>query len=267
MSLAAKMRRAPTRLVTGAYILQSGLGRFSADDETHGAVHGMAANAYPQLGNMQPKQFGRALAIGETALGAALLLPIVPTAVAGAGLMGFSGALLGMYWKTPALHRENDPRPTNQGISIAKDSWMFGIGTSLVLDSLVPEGTGRAVRRAERKAAKAEAKVEDAERKGERSGRRAQLQTDAKAAAKAQGKTKKASLKAQAKAAKAARAAAQQAAKRASTATKSAADTVRANVEKGATVASKTAANAANAARSAMDNAGSAARGASRAGS
>lgn len=283
MSLAAKMRHAPLRLVTGAYILQSGIAKFSADEATHSQLHGAASGAYPKFGKMPPSQFGRMLAVGETALGAAILLPIVPTAVAGAGLMAFSGALLGMYWKTPGMHGENDPRPTERGTALAKDSWMFGIGTSLVLDSVIPEtGPARALRRAERKAAKAEARLHEAESKGEKVGRAAQMKEDAKAAAKLQQKTAKASLKAQAKSAKAARKAArqaaEQAAKRATTATHAAAENIRTNVEKGAaaagkaaTSASKTASSASKSAtaagrsamdtaRSAMDSAGSSVR-------
>ncbi|HEY2166024.1 MAG TPA: hypothetical protein VGH01_02565 [Jatrophihabitantaceae bacterium] len=135
MSLSAKLRRAPTRAVTGAYILNSGLGKLHADDDIAKGTHAMAANAYPAFEKVEPKVFVKLLAAGEVTLGAALLLPIVPAAVAGAGLMAFSGALLGMYWRTPHMHREHDPRPTREGIAISKDVWMFGIGTGLVLDA------------------------------------------------------------------------------------------------------------------------------------
>ena len=135
MSLTAKLRRAPTRVAAGAYILNSGLGKLRADDETAKGTHGMATNAYPALEKIDPKVFVKVLAAGEITVGAALLLPIVPAAVAGAGLMAFSGGLLGMYWRNPHLHRENDPRPTQDGVGVAKDVWLFGIGTGLVLDS------------------------------------------------------------------------------------------------------------------------------------
>jgi len=135
MSLSAKLRRAPTRAVTGVYILNSGLEKLRADEETAKGTHGMAANAYPAFEKLDSKVFTKLLAAGEITLGAALLLPVVPAAVAGAGLMAFSGGLLGMYWRTPHLHREGDPRPTQEGVSIAKDVWMFGIGSGLVLDA------------------------------------------------------------------------------------------------------------------------------------
>ncbi len=137
MSWSAKLRRAPQRAVTGAFILNSGVGKLGADDETAKHLHGTACGTYPFLGKVQPALFVKGLAVGEIALGSVILLPIVPTAVAGAALVGFSGALLNMYWRTPGMHEAGDPRPTPQGTGVAKDVWMFGIGTSLLADALL----------------------------------------------------------------------------------------------------------------------------------
>ena len=70
------------------------------------------------------------------ALGATLLVPIIPSAVAGAGLTAFSGGLLGLYARTPGMRKEGSPFPTQQGIALAKDVWMMGIGLGLVIDDL-----------------------------------------------------------------------------------------------------------------------------------
>jgi uncharacterized membrane protein YphA (DoxX/SURF4 family) len=139
MAFAAKLRRAPLRIATGAYILNEGVGKLTGDDEKAKGIHEMASNAYPMLGGIEPRTFLKLLGAGETALGATLLLPVVPAAVAGLGLMAFSGALLGFYWRTPHLHEPNSPRPTQLGSAIAKDVWMFGIGTSLVVDAALSE--------------------------------------------------------------------------------------------------------------------------------
>ena len=72
----------------------------------------------------------------QIAVGATLLMPVVPPAVAGAALTAFSGGLLGLYWRTPRLHEPDDPRPTPEGIPIAKDSWMLAIGLALMADAL-----------------------------------------------------------------------------------------------------------------------------------
>jgi hypothetical protein len=136
MQIATKLRRAPGRIATGGFILNSGLSKLSADDETAKHLHAMAVGAYPVFDKIDPKVFVKLLASGEIALGGALLLPLVPARLAGLGLMGLSGALLGMWWRTPGMHEPGSPRPTQQGTPIAKDVWMFGIGLGLVVDAV-----------------------------------------------------------------------------------------------------------------------------------
>jgi hypothetical protein len=55
--------------------------------------------------------------------------------VAGAALTGFSGALLTMYLRTPALHKRGSVWPTPQGVPVSKDVWMLGIGLGLLVDA------------------------------------------------------------------------------------------------------------------------------------
>lgn len=136
MDFSAKARRLPGRLAAGAFILNAGLGKWSADEETAARLHGMAAGTYPFLGRIKPKDFARLLAIGEITLGSALLLPFVPTAAAGAGLTAFSAGLLGLYASTPGMTKEDGIRPSQQGTALAKDVWMLGIGLGLTLDAL-----------------------------------------------------------------------------------------------------------------------------------
>jgi uncharacterized membrane protein YphA (DoxX/SURF4 family) len=126
--------RFPERLATGAYILHSGLEKWRGDEQTAKAVHGMATGAYPFLGKLKPTTFLRMLSLAEITTGAALLTPIVPARAAGAALTAFSGGLVTMYLRTPALHRPGSVWPTPGGIAVSKDIWMLGIGTSLLLD-------------------------------------------------------------------------------------------------------------------------------------
>ena len=72
----------------------------------------------------------------EVALGTALLIPFVPDVLAGAGLTAFSGGLLGLYARTPGLRKEGSLFPTQDGIALAKDVWMTGIGVSLLVDGI-----------------------------------------------------------------------------------------------------------------------------------
>jgi uncharacterized membrane protein YphA (DoxX/SURF4 family) len=136
MTISAKARRLPVRLAAGAFILNSGLGKWSATEETAAGVHGMASGSYPPLGKLRPADFTKLLAVGEIGLGAALLLPVVPAAVAGAGLTAFSAGLLGLYARTPGMRHEGSLRPTRQGIPLAKDIWLAGIGLGLLADAL-----------------------------------------------------------------------------------------------------------------------------------
>jgi uncharacterized membrane protein YphA (DoxX/SURF4 family) len=136
MALPMKLRHLPQRIATGAFILNSGIGKLNADEETAAQLHGFAVGTYPFLAKLKPQDFARLLGGTEIALGAALLLPVVPSALAGAGLAVFSGGLLGLYARTPGMRKEGSPLPTQQGIPIAKDVWMLGIGLGLVLDDL-----------------------------------------------------------------------------------------------------------------------------------
>jgi uncharacterized membrane protein YphA (DoxX/SURF4 family) len=174
MSLSAKLRRAPLRLATGAYILNTGVTKLNVDDEAAKSLHGMASGAYPFLGKIEPKVFARSLAIGEIAVGSTLLLPVVPPLVAGAALVGFSGALLNMYWQTPGMHHEGSLRPTPQGTPISKDVWMLGIGVGLMTDAVL-EGAREGVAEIEASVSRRRAASSKRARRLARRARRAQV--------------------------------------------------------------------------------------------
>lgn len=139
MSLPLKVRDLPGRVATGAFILHSGLEKLHADEAHTAGAHGMAVGAYPFLRKIPPQPFMRMLAIGEITVGAALLTPLVPTALAGAALTAFSGALVTMYARTPALHQPGSLWPSANGTGVAKDVWMLGIGLGFLAERM----TGR----------------------------------------------------------------------------------------------------------------------------
>ncbi len=144
-----KLRDIPTRLSAGGYILHSGMEKWRADEATAAGIHGMAAGAFPFLEDVPPGRFLRWLSVGEVATGAALVLPGVPTAVAGGALTGFSGALTVFYARTPGLRRPGTIWPTQQGIAISKDVWLLGIGLGLLSEAV---STARRHRRTARQA-------------------------------------------------------------------------------------------------------------------
>lgn len=143
MRLSLRTRHLPPRIVTGAFILNSGLSKHAADPDTAEALHGMAAGTYPVLQRIDSATFLRLVSASEITLGAALLVPVVPTGLAGFALAGFSGGLLGLYLRTPGMREQNSLRPTSEGLGLAKDVWMFGIGLSFVVDALLERRSRR----------------------------------------------------------------------------------------------------------------------------
>ena len=142
MHLPVKARDLPGRVTTGAYILHSGLDKWRADETRATALHGMAAAAFPVLNRIPPARFLRLLAASEIAIGTALLTPIVPNALAGAALTGFSGSLVTMYARTAALRKPGSAWPSQAGVAVSKDIWMLGIGLGLVADAFTTGSHG-----------------------------------------------------------------------------------------------------------------------------
>jgi hypothetical protein len=136
------------RIATGAFILNSGLGKRGADEATAAGLQGFAAGTYPFLKSVPATTFAKALSTAEIGIGALLLTPLVPTAVAGAALTGFSGGLLGLYLRTPGMTKPGKSvAPTQEGLPIAKDVWMFGIGIGLLTQGLLDRSARKATRR------------------------------------------------------------------------------------------------------------------------
>ena len=154
MGLPITLSEIAPRISAGAFILNSGLGKRGADEEAAAGMHGFAAGTYPFLKSVPPQQFAQVLSTSEIVLGVALLSPFVPTAVAGAALTAFSGGLLGLYLKTPGMRKPGSLAPTEAGLSIAKDSWLLGIGIGLFTRGLIERKPRVTVKKANKLAAK-----------------------------------------------------------------------------------------------------------------
>lgn len=123
---------AALRLVSGAFILNSGINKLRLDEESAAGLQQMASNGVPQLGSLAPATFGKMLSGSEIALGSALLLPLIPSRLAGMGLLAFSGVILSSYLRTPGMTESDGVRPTADGTALAKDVWLSGIGLALM---------------------------------------------------------------------------------------------------------------------------------------
>ncbi|TAM82132.1 MAG: hypothetical protein EPN43_13905 [Jatrophihabitans sp.] len=141
------VRRVPARVAAGAFLLNSGIGKLGADDDTAKRVHGVGSGAYPVLAKVPAPVFVKALGATEAGLGGALLTPFLRARTVGLALTAFAGGLLGIYWRTPGLHRQDNPRPTPQGVALAKDSWLFALGAGLLVDGLTERRPSRRRRR------------------------------------------------------------------------------------------------------------------------
>lgn len=135
ISRSYRLRHLPLRAATGAFILNAGLGKQDMPEEQAAGLQAAGAQAFPAVESMEPAEFGKALAHSETALGAALLAPMVPSGVAGAGLAAFGAALLAMYVRNPEMREPNSLRPSRTGTPLAKDFWLLGIGLGLMVDA------------------------------------------------------------------------------------------------------------------------------------
>ena len=155
------------RISAGAFILNSGLGKRGADEATAAGIHGFAAGTYPFLQKVSPQQFAKGLSAGEIAIGTLLLTPFVPTAAAGVLLTGFSGGLLGLYLNTPGMRKPGSLAPTQEGLALAKDAWLLGIGVGLLTRGTI-DREPRRVRKAAKTLAKANKKAGKSARRAAR---------------------------------------------------------------------------------------------------
>lgn len=137
MSLASVVRQFPLRFAIGTFFLDSGLGKLKADEETAASLQGFTASAFPMAERIEAGIFVKALSVGELALGAALVVPLVPGWIAGAGLTAFAVGTMGLYLNTPGMRREGSLGPSQDGLVMAKDSWLLGAGLTLILDDLL----------------------------------------------------------------------------------------------------------------------------------
>lgn len=136
MRLPVELRHVAPRLATGAFIPSSGLARRGADELDRRDRARAGEEHLSLLGKPESQEFIRLLSAGGIALGAALLLPVVPTALAGVGVTAFSAGLMGLYLRTPGMREEGSLRPTREGTALAKDTWMLGIGIGFVVDGI-----------------------------------------------------------------------------------------------------------------------------------
>lgn len=123
----------PARLLPGLFFINSGVGKAGVDEDTAKGLQAFAG-AVPMTDKFEPATFAKLLSTAEIGIGSILALPFVPNRVAGAALTGFSTGLITMYLRTPGMTAEGSKiRPSQDGLALAKDFWLLGIGLSLIV--------------------------------------------------------------------------------------------------------------------------------------
>lgn len=130
--MAKKLASAFLRVPTGAFILNSGIGKLGLKGEAAEGLQGFAATGIPALGKLDPDTFGKFISYSEIGVGASLLAPFVPNKLAGAAVAAFGSGLLTLYFNNDNMTEEDGIRPSEDGIAIAKDSWLVGVGAALI---------------------------------------------------------------------------------------------------------------------------------------
>lgn len=120
------------RSIPGAFILNAGIEKLSLDEESASGLQQMAATGIPAVKNLSPKQFGKAVAWGEIAVGGALLTPVVSNRIAGFALGAFSAGMLSMYFRNDDMTQDDGVRPSQDGTPLAKDLWLAAIAVALI---------------------------------------------------------------------------------------------------------------------------------------
>ena len=117
---------AALRLVSGAFILNTGIGKLNLTPDNAAGLQTSAQRVFPSLGKMEPEQFGNYLSFSL------ILTPFIPSRLAGLALGAFSGGLIATYLRAPGMTEPGSIRPTAAGTAMAKDFWLAGIAAALI---------------------------------------------------------------------------------------------------------------------------------------
>ncbi|WP_297187879.1 hypothetical protein [uncultured Corynebacterium sp.] len=150
------------RVIPGAFILNAGIGKLGMDESSSAGLQNMAATGIPQMKEIPTDKFGDFIAYSEIGIGATLLAPFVPDRLAGMVLTPFAAGLLSMYFGNPENTEDDGIRPSQEGLPLAKDSFLLAIGLGLALKGKDDKKTKKekAIEAAEEKAQSVKKDVE-----------------------------------------------------------------------------------------------------------
>lgn len=129
-----RLSNAPIRVTAGTYILNAGVAKLRSRQGSSN-LHELATMAYPVVAGVDEDRFWRMVGTVETVLGSALLVPFVRPRLVGAVLLAYAAWSLGMDARLEYFRLgPSDPRPSHEGLGVAKDVWLAGIAVNLLLE-------------------------------------------------------------------------------------------------------------------------------------
>ena len=136
MRLPVKAGHLPQRIAAGAFILNSGIGKLSADEETAAQLHGFAAGAYPFLAKLKPGTSSGSWRRARSRSARRCCCPSSRPPSRARGWRRSPAACSACTPGRPACARKAAPSRPSRESPLAKDAWMMGIGLGLVIDDL-----------------------------------------------------------------------------------------------------------------------------------
>lgn len=128
MSLSTTLLRG----ISGAYFLQSGIGKLKMPTEAATGLQQFAATGVPQVTKLDPDAFGKVVSYSEIGVGASLLAPVVSNRLAGLALGAINAGFLSIYFRNDQMTRKDGIRPSEAGTGLSKDLFIAAIAAALI---------------------------------------------------------------------------------------------------------------------------------------
>lgn len=128
MSLSTTLLRG----ISGAYFLQSGIGKLNMPTEAAAGLQQFAATGVPQVTKLAPDTFGKVVSYSEIGVAASLLAPVVPNRLAGLMLGAINTGFLSIYFRNDQMTQKDGIRPSEAGTGLSKDIFIAAIAGALI---------------------------------------------------------------------------------------------------------------------------------------
>ncbi|WP_420098284.1 DoxX family membrane protein [Corynebacterium sp.] len=127
------------RSLSGAYFLQSGIGKLKMPTEAAAGLQQFAATGVPQVAKLDPDTFSKVVSYSEIGVGASLLTPFVSNRLAGLALGAINTGFLSIYFRNEQMTRKDGIRPSEAGTGLSKDLFIAAIAGALIAAPTKPK--------------------------------------------------------------------------------------------------------------------------------